>query len=135
VTIREARSGDVDAVLAVWALARSAEASTPDDAPAVERALAHRALLVAEVDGAVVGTLIAGWDGWRGNMYRLAVLPGHRRRGIARALVAAGERRLREVGARRITALVGRDDAAATAVWRAAGYAHDPAMARFVRNL
>jgi hypothetical protein len=33
------------------------------------------ALLVAEADGRVVGAIVAGWDGWRGNMYRLAVLP------------------------------------------------------------
>jgi predicted MFS family arabinose efflux permease len=31
------------------------------------------ALLVAEVDGVVVGSLIAAWDGWRGSFYRLAV--------------------------------------------------------------
>src|SRR5207247_1733455 len=132
--IRAARRGDVDAVLALWATARTAAAITPDDAPAVERAIALGALLVAEVDGALAGTLIAGWDGWRGNMYRLAVLPAHRRRGIARALVAAAERRLRELGAPRVTALVGRDDAEAVAVWRAAGYRHDQAIARCVRN-
>ena len=134
-TIRWASAGDVDAVIALWAAARTTAASTPDDAAGVEGAIALGALLVAEVDGALVGTLIAGWDGWRGNMYRLAVLPAHRRRGVARALVAAGERRLRELGARRITALVARDDAAAASVWRDAGFAHDEAIARFVRNL
>src|SRR5207249_4742095 len=78
-TIRRASAGDVDAVIALWAAARTTAASTPDDAAGVEGAIARGALLVAEVDGALVGTLIAGWDGWRGNMYRLAVLPSHRR--------------------------------------------------------
>ena len=32
-------------------------------------------LLGAERDHHIVGTLIVAWDGWRGNMYRLAVLP------------------------------------------------------------
>jgi ribosomal protein S18 acetylase RimI-like enzyme len=41
---------------------------------------------VAEGDGEIVGALIAAWDGWRGNMYRLAVREGHRREGIGLAL-------------------------------------------------
>src|SRR5215217_7988707 len=61
------------------------------------------ALLVARRDGRVVGTLIAAWDGWRGNMYRLAVAVDHRRRGVGLELVRAGERRLYECGARRVT--------------------------------
>ncbi|HEX5371017.1 MAG TPA: GNAT family N-acetyltransferase [Dehalococcoidia bacterium] len=39
-----------------------------------------------EAEGAVVGTFIVTFDGWRGNMYRLAVLPSLHRRGIARRL-------------------------------------------------
>jgi ribosomal protein S18 acetylase RimI-like enzyme len=93
------------------------------------------ALLVAEVDGGLVGTLIAAFDGWRGNMYRLAVRDDMRRRGIARELVEAGHARLRAVGARRVTALVGADEQAAVALWRSAGYEHDPVHQRFVRNL
>jgi ribosomal protein S18 acetylase RimI-like enzyme len=46
-----------------------------------------------------VGTIVAGWDGWRGSLYRLAVLPAARRRGTALRLVADGERRLAEKGA------------------------------------
>ena len=52
-------------------------------------------LLVAEEGGEVVGVLIAAWDGWRGGMYRLAVRPERRRRGIGRLLVEAGEAHLR----------------------------------------
>ncbi len=33
----------------------------------------------AEADGTLVRTDIDGWAGWRGNIYRLAVLPAHRR--------------------------------------------------------
>jgi ribosomal protein S18 acetylase RimI-like enzyme len=135
VTIRRARPADTDAVLAVWSTSRTAAASTPDDAGAVAGAIEQGALLVAEDGGAVVGTIVAGWDGWRGNMYRLAVLPDHRRRGIARELVEAGEALLHRRGARRITALVGRGDPVAMGLWRAVGYGHDAQIARFVRNL
>jgi ribosomal protein S18 acetylase RimI-like enzyme len=137
VEVRVATPQDVDAVLDLWDEARSAAASTPDDTGSVLRLVepAHDALLVAEHDGRIVGALVAAWDGWRGNMYRLAVLPAYRRRGIARRLVEAGHERLRARGARRVTALVAHDEPDAMGLWRAAGYQLDEEISRFVRNL
>lgn len=135
--IRAATAADIDSVLAVWAAARSAAAQTRDDPEMVQRLLERDpgALLVAELGGQVVGVLIAGWDGWRGNVYRLAVLPSDRRQGIARQLVEAGHERLRAQGARRVTALVGGEEGAAHRLWRALGYQRDEFVHRFVRNL
>ena len=136
-TIRAAALGDIAPVLDLWARARSLAASIPDDEAAV-RALLDRdgcSLLVAERDGRLVGTLIAGWDGWRGSLYRLVVEAGSRRSGIASQLVAEGERLLRGRGARRISAIVGREEEAAIALWESAGYEHDRAVERFVKNL
>jgi ribosomal protein S18 acetylase RimI-like enzyme len=137
VTIRPARTTDISGVLSVWERARSDAASTPDDAESVSRLIEHTedALLVAEFEGELVGVLVAGWDGWRGNMYRLAVLPWVRRRGIARRLVEAGHERLRAKGARRVTALVAHAEEEATGLWRATGYQLDEQLSRFVRNL
>jgi ribosomal protein S18 acetylase RimI-like enzyme len=136
-TISSCKTDEIPAVLALWANARSAAASTPDTPAALERLCARNdgALLIAKVDGHVVGTLIAASDGWRGNMYRLTVAPTHRRRGIARRLVAAGEAQLRDRGVTRITALVDARDDVATRVWESVGYRHDAAIARFVRNV
>jgi ribosomal protein S18 acetylase RimI-like enzyme len=135
VTVRLATSDDVEPVLGIWARARSAVAVTVDTPEAVERVIAAGALLVAELDGTVVGTLIAASDGWRGNMYRLAVLPEHRRAGIARALVLEGEQLLRARGIHRITALVGREEEDAGALWRAVGYAYDERVVRYVKDV
>jgi ribosomal protein S18 acetylase RimI-like enzyme len=134
--IRSGTAADIAAGLAVWAEARSAAARTPDDPWALEQLLERDpgALLVAESEGEVVGVLIAGWDGWRGNVYRLAVLPSHRRQGIGRRLVEAGHDRLRAQGARRVTALVGGEEGAAHGLWRAVGYQRDEFVHRFVRN-
>jgi ribosomal protein S18 acetylase RimI-like enzyme len=105
VVIRAARLEHVRRVLALWDQARSPAAVTPDDVRSVSRLIAHTddALLVAEHDGQIVGALIAAWDGWRGNMYHLAVLPHLRRQGIATRLVEAGHEHLRGKGARRVT--------------------------------
>ena len=137
--IRAARHDDIRAVLALWERARSAAASTPDTPETVRRLLDRGtgSLLVAErgPDRAIVGALIAAWDGWRGSMYRLAVDPAHRRQGIALALVRAGERHLAEQGARRVTALVAHEEPDAVGLWAAAGYTRDEDIVRFVRNL
>jgi ribosomal protein S18 acetylase RimI-like enzyme len=136
--VRRARGADVSAVLGLWEEERSGHARTPDRAEDVERLLvadSPAALLVAERDGELVGALIAGWDGWRGNMYRLAVRAEERRQGIALALVRAGEGYLSARGARRITALVAFGDAEAGAFWDTAAYPQDEEIGRRVRNL
>jgi GNAT superfamily N-acetyltransferase len=82
-----------------------------------------------------VGAVIAAWDGWRGNMYRLAVRPDFRRRGVGEALVQAGHDVLALRGARRITALVAQEDAQARGFWASCGYDYDDVHGRFVANL
>src|SRR6476469_5590234 len=106
-TIRGAAEEDVEEVLGLWRLAEGRPSRT-DNAEAVRGLLAADpgSLLVAEAEGAIVGTLIAGWDGWRGSFYRLAVHPAWRRRGLATALLRAGEERLEGLGAARLTAIV-----------------------------
>ena len=136
VVVRRATLREVTAILELWRNADAVAGATDD--PAAVRALLARdpeALLVAELGGRVVGSLIAAFDGWRGNMYRLAVDPAHRGRAIGVQLIAAGEERLRAAGVRRVTALVVSEDARAAAVWRRAGYGHDPRIGRFVKDL
>lgn len=133
-----ARISQVEDVVAVWARAYEHTPShETDDCDAVRTLItaADGCLLVAEHDGRVIGSVIAAWDGWRANLYRLAVAPEHRRQGVARHLIAAGEARLRARGARRSSALVARDDAAAVALWTGAGYRDEPLTGRFVHEL
>ncbi len=120
-------------VLALW---RAADAvpTVSDDAASLRRLLDSRtdALLVAEVDGRLVGTLIAAWDGWRGNLYRLAVLPAYRRRG---SWLARGERRVADRGAARVSALVFAEHEPVVGLWLAAGYHRDMRVGRFAKSL
>lgn len=83
VRVRACGREEIGEVLGLWAAARTLATSVPDDRAALEKLLDHDedCLLVAERAGRIVGTLVAAWDGWRGNMYRLVVLPDHRRQG------------------------------------------------------
>lgn len=137
IVIRPAGIVDVPLVLSLWDQARSEHATTPDRLEDLERLILQspEALLLAEIGGLVSGVLIAAWDGWRGNLYRLVVSPKHRRCGVGLMLVRAGEDHLRRQGATRVTALVAYDDPAVASFWDAVGYPQDTAIGRRVRNI
>jgi ribosomal protein S18 acetylase RimI-like enzyme len=136
VVIRDCRLEEAECVLELWRQA-DATPSVTDQVDDLRRAIADSKanLLVAEVEGQVVGSIIGTFDGWRGNIYRLAVHPTYRRRGIARALVGEVEKRLIRQGARRVTALVEKDHPWATSFWQAVGYGLDSRIVRHVRSL
>jgi ribosomal protein S18 acetylase RimI-like enzyme len=121
--IREARAEEVDLILVLWKAAGSGPSIT--DTPQHLKMLTEEApdlFLVAEMDGRVAGTVIGGWDNWRGHIYRLAVHPDFRRRGLARALTAEIEKRLQAHGARRIYALAATKQEMAVKFWESLPY-------------
>ncbi len=63
-------------------------------------------LLVGERGGQIVASAMAGFDGHRGWIYRLAVLPEHRGQGFGVAMLAEAERRLRLAGCLKINLMV-----------------------------
>ncbi|MFE6281456.1 GNAT family N-acetyltransferase [Streptomyces sp. NPDC057877] len=134
--IRPAGPEDLDAVLAFWKVAAEGT-SISDDREGVERLVARdpQALVLAERAGELVGTVIAGFDGWRCHLYRLAVHPGHRRQGIGGALLAAAEERFVRLGGRRGDAMVLTRNETAHHAWSAAGYAPEEKWRRWVKPL
>lgn len=135
ITVRPCRPEESAALLDLWhhADAGPSPTDTPELIGQVIRDPA--AAVVVAVDGdLLVGSIIGGWDGWRGNLYRLAVLPSYRRRGIARVLVAEAERRLTERGAVRISALVEHDHPWAVGFWDSL-YERDQRMIRYIKTV
>ncbi len=135
VTIRTARLADVDTVLRLWDEA-GAEPTHTDDVRSLGALVGNdtSALIVAEDDHAIVGSVIAAWDGWRGSIYRLAVAPPYRRRGVGGRLVREAETWLSEAGAVRLQAIVVETDRTATAFWRASGWEQQEERLRFVKG-
>lgn len=103
-TIRAYRASDDTAIITLW---QRCDLTRPWNDPRKDIARKLRVnaemLLVAEDDhDAIVGTVMAGYEGHRGWINYLAVDPDHRRSGIGRALMNEAERLLRAAGCPKI---------------------------------
>jgi ribosomal protein S18 acetylase RimI-like enzyme len=135
--LRPAERGEMASVLAFWQVAAENDSRPADTAEAVEALLSRdpEALILAVDEDRIVGSIIAGWDGWRCHLYRLAVAPWRRREGIGGLLIDAAEERIRGLGGTRIDAMVLDENPAAHAIWAAHGYRRQPDWSRWVKPL
>ena len=78
--------------------------------------------LVAELDGVLVGTVMAGFDGVRGWLHRLAVRNSARRSGAGTALVRSAEAGLSALGCPKVNLQVRSSNEQVVAFYRALGY-------------
>jgi len=124
--IRPFDAADEAAVVALW---QRCGLTRPWNDPHkdIRRKLAVRPdlFLVAKTDGAVVGTVMVGYDGHRGWINYLGVDPACRRRGIGRALMDEAERLLRVEGCPKINLQVRTSNSEAIEFYRRIGYAMD----------
>jgi ribosomal protein S18 acetylase RimI-like enzyme len=106
--VRPTRGDELAVVLTLWQKSGVTPHSVTDSIDGLTRLIGEPGgiLLVAVINGQRVGSVIGGWDGWRGNIYRLAVTPRYRRKGIARRLVAGISSALFAKRAARLSALV-----------------------------
>jgi ribosomal protein S18 acetylase RimI-like enzyme len=134
-SVRIGELSDIDSVLRLWAES-GAEPTHTDDVGSLTALMTHdpSALMVAEEDGSIVGSVIAAWDGWRGSVYRLVVAPAYRRRGLGRQLLGAAEARLSAVGAVRMQAIVVETEPKAIGFWHESGWDRQVHRVRFVRG-
>jgi ribosomal protein S18 acetylase RimI-like enzyme len=94
--IRPFVESDQDAVVQLWrsVFAYSSPHNDPVDVIRHKLAYQRELFFVATLNGTVVGTIMGGYDGHRGWMYTLAVLPECQGRGIGTALILHTEREL-----------------------------------------
>jgi ribosomal protein S18 acetylase RimI-like enzyme len=137
IVIRPCRLEECAAVLSLWERAGAIPSPT-DTLEELQRLVRTHGdgFLVAIQGNTIVGSVIAGWDGWRGNIYRLAVAPEARRRRLAQRLVREAALVMTSKGGRRLSALVERHEAHAVGFWDALaedGWSRDERMMRYIR--
>jgi len=135
--LRAASAVDVDDLIALWDGAAENGSRPPDTAEAVTALLSRdpQAVILADQDGVLIGSIIAGWDGWRYHLYRLAVRPDRRGQGVGSALLGAAESRLKALGATRIDAMVLDGNDLGRHLWQASGYSCQDDWRRWVKSL
>jgi ribosomal protein S18 acetylase RimI-like enzyme len=136
-TYRSAVLADVDSILLFWKQAAEDANRPTDSRDAVFRVIQRDpdALVLATDHGLIVGSLVIGWDGWRCHLYRLAVLPDYRRRGIGTALLHHAEERFLAFGGARADAMVLDANDSAHELWSRAGYTRQGKWSRWVKSL
>ena len=128
-SIRTLSLDDYEDLLALWQRAglHSLKPRGRDSRISLARQLASgvQTILGLEVDGRLVGAIVATHDSRKGWINRLVVDPGHRRRGHGARLIAAAEEVLREQGMRVIAVLIVSDNLTSLALFQKVGYAED----------
>ena len=124
--IREYQSPDEGSVVRLWTecgLVRSWNDPHKD----IQRKLSVQPelFLVGVLDGAIIATVMAGFDGHRGWVNYLAVSEKCRRRGLGRMLMQHVENRLKDVGCPKLNIQVRSSNAAVVTFYERLGYAQD----------
>jgi ribosomal protein S18 acetylase RimI-like enzyme len=120
---RPFQSGDESAVIDLW---HRCDLVRPQNDPhrEIQRKISVQPelFIVAEMDGAIIGSVMIGYDGHRGWINYLGVLPEHRRHGIGQVLMAEAERLLRKLGCVKINLQVRTSNREVLAFYHAIGF-------------
>lgn len=124
--IRSFKATDMESVICLW---QECDLVRPWNNPQrdIERKLEIQPewFLVGLVEGQIIATVMAGYDGHRGWLNYLAVATKFERRGCARAIVTEAERLLREVGCPKIDLQIRTSNTQVLGFYRRIGYLED----------
>ncbi|MGH8764425.1 MAG: GNAT family acetyltransferase [Burkholderiales bacterium] len=124
--IRRYQASDEAAVVRLW---QECDLVRPWNDPHkdIQRKLSVQAelFLVGLIDGNLIATVMAGYDGHRGCVNYLAVAKLYRRRGLGRVLMDRIENLLRDLGCPKLSMQVRSTNAVVFAFYERLGYAHD----------
>jgi ribosomal protein S18 acetylase RimI-like enzyme len=116
---------DYEPIFALWrSMEKGVRTGRSDTLAEIEKKLARDPdlFLVAETDGAIIGSVIGGYDGRRGLIYHLAVSSAYRGMGIGSRLMQEVEARLRAKGCLKSYLLVTVDNPEAEVYYQRRGW-------------
>lgn len=125
ITYRIMTIDDYDAVYDLWMHTPGMGLNAVDDSREGIEAYLRRnptSSFVAECEAGIVGVIMAGHDGRRGYIYHTAVLPIHRKQGIATTLVDHALAALEKEGIKKVALLVFKENELGNQFWEATGF-------------
>jgi ribosomal protein S18 acetylase RimI-like enzyme len=123
---RPYEASDGPSLMDLWTACRLISPQNDPDRD-VRRKLARDAenLLVLEVDGELIGSVMVGYEGHRGWINYLGVHPNHEGRGYGRRLMSEAESRLRDLGCPKVNLQVRAENSGVIGFYRSLGYEVD----------
>lgn len=122
--VRKFQDADRSSLIELW------NTVFPDDPPHNEPSIVIDAKLavddlifLAEHEGKLIGACMAGYDGHRGWLYAVAVLPSQRRSGTGAALVKYAMQSLKEIGCTKVNLQIRSTNTEVSAFYKALGFA------------
>lgn len=123
IQFRQFHPDDTEATVALW---QACGLTRPWNDPHkdIERKLQQEPelFIVAEHNGQLLGSVMAGYDGHRGWIYYLSVLPQYQSQGLGKSLVLQAEQRLRSKGCPKIQLMIRHDNSGVQDFYRTLGY-------------
>jgi len=135
--IRKYRQNDEDALVALW------QTIFPDDPPhnAPRKVIAEKRkvddlIFVIEQDSTLIGACMAGYDGHRGWLYAVGVLPDYRRSGMGAALVEHTMAALEKIGCEKVNLQIRSTNTQVASFYNALGFKTEDriSMGRFLNK-
>jgi ribosomal protein S18 acetylase RimI-like enzyme len=114
---------DTREIVALWeACGLTRPWNRPEKDIAFARGREQSDILVGEIEGRIVASIMVGHDGHRGSFYYVAVAPSWRGRGVGSRLIREGERWLRERGVWKVNLLIRQENSAVQNFYEQLGY-------------
>jgi ribosomal protein S18 acetylase RimI-like enzyme len=122
--IRLFKESDTEAVAAIWreVFPNNPPWNIPERDIEKKLEVQRELFFVAEIDTALVGTAMAGYDGHRGWVYYVTVRPEHQRKGIGEALMRHVETELKKLGCHKLNLQVRSSNKGVIEFYKKLGY-------------
>jgi ribosomal protein S18 acetylase RimI-like enzyme len=122
--IRNYKPSDKNYVISLWRKVLSPQKPHNDPEIAIDMKTKQNDCLffVAEDNHEIIGTVIAGFDGHRGWLYSLAMLPQHRRKGIGTQLVKKAIEELKKLGCLKVNLQINSDNTEVVEFYKKNGF-------------
>lgn len=123
-TIRNMLSSDYDAMMEMWTSSPDIGVNPDDSSEYIEKFLVRNPTtsFVALENNEIVGTIMAGHDGYRGYIHHTCVVNDYRGNGIGTALVKAAVEAVKAEGINKVFLVVFKSNENGNAFWEKQGF-------------